>query len=72
MNAVSLFFQHRDKNLSFTDCTSFAVMRELRLTTVITTDGHFRQVGFDVLPAARRPRTRSSRRDIPTAGQVGQ
>ena len=26
-------------------------MRELRLTTVITTDGHFRQVGFDVLPA---------------------
>ena len=23
-------------------------MRELRLTTVITTDGHFRQVGFDV------------------------
>ena len=51
--ARNLFFQYRDKDLSFTDCTSFAVMRELRLTTVITTDGHFRQVGFDVLPATR-------------------
>jgi uncharacterized protein len=46
-------FQYRDKNLLFTDCTSFAIMRELRLTTVITTDGHFRQVGFDVRPATR-------------------
>jgi predicted nucleic acid-binding protein len=57
-----LFFQHRDKDLSFTDCTSFAVMRELRLTTVITTDAHFRQVGFDVLPAARAQRTPTPRR----------
>ena len=60
--ARNLFFQCRDKDLSFTDCTSFAVMRELRLTTVITTDGHFRQVGFDVLPAARPRRTRKPRR----------
>jgi uncharacterized protein len=60
--ARSLFFQYRDKDLSFTDCTSFAVMRELRLTTVITTDGHFRQVGFDVLPATRPRRTRKPRR----------
>jgi uncharacterized protein len=56
--ARNLFFQYRDKDLSFTDCTSFAVMRELRLTTVITTDGRFRQVGFDVLPAIRPRRTR--------------
>ena len=33
--ARNLFFQYGDKDLSFTDCTSFAVMRELRLTAVI-------------------------------------
>jgi predicted nucleic acid-binding protein len=60
--ARSLFFQYRDKDLSFTDCTSIAVMRELRLSAVITTDGHFRQVGFDVLPTARPRRTRKPRR----------
>jgi predicted nucleic acid-binding protein len=61
--ARNLFFQYRDKHLSFTDCTSFAIMRELRLTTVITTDAHFSQVGFDVLPVTRprRPRTSRSR-----------
>jgi hypothetical protein len=37
-------------------------MRELRLTTVITTDRHFRQVGFDVIPAARPQRSRKPRR----------
>ena len=57
-----LFFQYRDKDLSFTDCTSIAVMRELKLTTVITTDRHFQQVGFDVLPAARPHRRRQPRR----------
>lgn len=51
--ARNLFFQYRDEDLSFTDCTSIAVMRELKLKTVITTDGHFRQVGFDVLPSVR-------------------
>ena len=61
--ARNLFFQYRDKDLSFTDCTSFAIMRELRLTTAITTDGHFHQVGFDVLPATRPRRTRKPRRD---------
>jgi predicted nucleic acid-binding protein len=60
--ARNLFFQYRDKDLSFTDCTSFATMRELRLTTVLTTDGHFRQVGFEVLPATRPRRTRKLRR----------
>lgn len=60
--ARNLFFQYRDKALSFTDCTSVAVMRELRLTTVITTDDHLRQVGFDVLPATRPRRARKPRR----------
>ena len=60
--ARNLFFQYRDKDLSFTDCTSIVVMRELKLKTVITTDRHFHQVGFDVMPAARPPRARKSRR----------
>ena len=60
--ARNLFFQYRDKDLSFTDCTSIAVMRELRLTTVITTDRHFHQVGFDVIPATRPRRARKPRR----------
>jgi predicted nucleic acid-binding protein len=60
--ARNLFFQYRDKDLSFTDCTSIAVMRELRLTTVITTDRHFHQVGFDLLPAIRPQKARKPRR----------
>ena len=49
-NARSLFFRHRDKNYSFTDCTSFVVMRELKLKEALTTDRHFRQIGFRMLP----------------------
>lgn len=60
--ARQLFFQYRDKDLSFTDCTSVAIMRELRLTQVITTDRHFHQMGFDVLPAPRQRRPRKPRR----------
>ena len=46
----SVFFRHRDKDYSFTVCTSFVVMRELRLKEALTTDRHFRQMGFHVLP----------------------
>jgi uncharacterized protein len=48
--ARALFFRHRDKDYSFTDCTSFVVMRELRLREALTTDRHFRQAGFGVVP----------------------
>jgi len=44
------FFRWTDKDLSFTDCTSFVVMRELRFKNALTTDGHFRQAGFHVVP----------------------
>ena len=60
--ARHLFFEYRDKDLSFTDCTSIALMRELKLTTVITTNRHFQQVGFDVLPSLRPRRARKPRR----------
>lgn len=52
--ALELFFRHRDKGYSFTDCTSFAVMKELKLTGVLTTDKHFKQMGFEVVPRLGR------------------
>ncbi len=52
------FFRHRHKEYSFTDCTSMAVMHELRLKQALTTDRHFAQMGFQVLPARSAPRGR--------------
>lgn len=60
--ARALFFQYRDKDFSFTDCTSFATMREMRLTQALTTDGHFRQMGFQVTPAVSGAASRKRRR----------
>ena len=60
--ARNLFFQYRDKDLSFTDCSSMAVMKELKVKTVITTDRHFQQVGFDVLPSLRSRKAGKPRR----------
>ena len=48
--ARAFFFRYRDKEFSFTDCTSFVVMRELKLQEVLTTDHHFSQAGFLTLP----------------------
>jgi predicted nucleic acid-binding protein len=48
--ARALFFRYRAKDFSFTDCTSFALMRELRLREALTIDRHFRQAGFQMLP----------------------
>ncbi len=48
--ARSLFFRYADKDFSFTDCTSFVVMRELRLQAALTTDHHFSQMGFAQKP----------------------
>ncbi len=48
--AWELFERNRDKAYSFTDCTSFIVMRRLGLPCVIATDRHFQQAGFKVEP----------------------
>lgn len=34
--------------LSFTDCVSFAVMKRLKLTRVVTFDQHFKKAGFKI------------------------
>jgi predicted nucleic acid-binding protein len=48
--ARGLFFRYRDKDFSFTNCTSFVLMRELRLREALTTDRHFLQAGFVIKP----------------------
>lgn len=51
--AKALFRKHADHGYSFTDCTSFIVMRELGLAEALTTDRHFREAGFKpLLPVA--------------------
>ncbi len=47
--AVTLFARHSDKRWSFTDCVSFALMRQLRIRDVLTTDHYFRQAGLNPL-----------------------
>jgi predicted nucleic acid-binding protein len=47
--AASLFKRHDDKEWSFTDCVSFALMHELKIQDCFTTDHHFRQAGFNPL-----------------------
>ena len=47
--AAKLFRLHDDKEWSFTDCVSFALMRELKIYDCFTTDRHFRQAGFTSL-----------------------
>jgi len=47
--AKQFFRKHSDHCYSFTDCTSFVVMREEKLTDVLTTDGHFVEAGYRVL-----------------------
>lgn len=42
----------RGGSFSFTDCTSFADMKSLRLRKVLTLDRHFAQMGFEVVPVA--------------------
>jgi predicted nucleic acid-binding protein len=48
-HAWKLFKQYSDKDFSFTDCTSFVVMRQLGLSEVFTNDHHFEQMGFTIL-----------------------
>ncbi|HEX5420073.1 MAG TPA: PIN domain-containing protein [Gammaproteobacteria bacterium] len=43
----AFFLRHADPGYSFTDCTSFVLMRELRIKQALTSDGHFPEAGFE-------------------------
>jgi predicted nucleic acid-binding protein len=42
--AWKIFRTHTDKGWSFTDCTSFALMQRLQISTVFAFDKHFAQM----------------------------
>ncbi len=50
-DAAKTFFRRHttDHRYSFADCTSFVVMRELRLELALTSDRHFAEAGFEPL-----------------------
>lgn len=45
--AWKLFVERKDKEYSFTDCTSFVVMRRIGIKKSLALDGHFKQEGFE-------------------------
>ena len=47
--ALELYIDRPDQDWSLTDCTSFVVMTERRLTEAATGDHHFEQAGFRAL-----------------------
>lgn len=44
--AWKILAKYADKDFSFTDCTSFALMERLKIKTAFAFDAHFRQFGF--------------------------
>jgi len=48
--ALVLFEKYADQRVSFTDCLSFATMRQRGLVRAFTFDGHFRFAGLTVWP----------------------
>ncbi len=49
MFAWEFFQKYSDKELSFVDCLSFAVMKELRIHRAFAFDKNFTQVGFEII-----------------------
>lgn len=48
--ALEMFLDQGTKSWSFTDCTSFAIMRELGVRQAFTFDTDFREAGFELRP----------------------
>jgi len=48
-NAWALFQARRDKKYSFVDCTSFVLMRRLKIEKAVALDQDFAREGFELL-----------------------
>jgi predicted nucleic acid-binding protein len=48
--AFRIFEKYTDKRLSFTDCTSFALMKRLGISKAFAFDEDFLAVGFELVP----------------------
>jgi predicted nucleic acid-binding protein len=48
--AGQIFEEYDDQDFSFVDCTSFAVMHSLEISTAFSGDKHFATMGFNLRP----------------------
>jgi uncharacterized protein len=48
-SALALYLKREDKEWSLTDCSSFLLMEELKITIALSHDKHFVQAGFQNL-----------------------
>ena len=56
-SAWTLFTRYKEQEFSFTDCTSFAIMRALEIVEAFTFDRRdFAAAGFSAVPPEGRPR----------------
>lgn len=49
LKAWELFVNRPDKHYSFTDCTSFVIIKKLGIKKFLATDSHFNQEGFETV-----------------------
>ena len=49
IDAIQWMRKYADKEISFTDCVSFAMMRRFKIGAAFTFDRHFRDAGFQVI-----------------------
>ena len=61
--ATEIFTRFVDKEWSFTDCTSYILMKDAGITKGASFDEHFRQFGFEVLPSKHGLRSKPILRD---------
>jgi predicted nucleic acid-binding protein len=54
LQSLRLMGKFADQGLSFVDCTSMVLMRQLRISTVFGFDRHFELAGFSLWPSERR------------------